>query len=229
MADKVLVVDDDERIVNLLRAVFESNGYEVFQALNGTQGLKEIFNHQPDIALIDIMMPLMDGYTLCQRIREVSDIPIIIVSARVETVSTVQALTIGADDYITKPFSVSEIVARVGAALRRSRLPPVGKIERYSDGFLELDLPKREVLVGGMLLSLTPAEFTLLAALVQNRDKIMTWRQLFDALELQGTDAYNVLKWHVFTLRRKLEKNPSNPQRVVTVRGIGYRYVAPSF
>jgi len=228
MVDKVLVVDDEPEILRFLGEFLGRNGYEVFQARDGVAGLKELFAHQPDLVLVDIMMPLMDGYTLCRRIREVSNVPIIMVSGVSQDVSKVEALKIGADDYVTKPFSITELAARIGAALRRSRLPPPTSLKRYSDAILDLDFQKREVMVRGQLLSLTPSEFNLLTVLVQNGDKVLTWQQLFDALELQGKDAYDVLKWHVFTLRRKLENAPSHSQCIISVRGVGYRYAQPS-
>ncbi|MFH1484752.1 MAG: response regulator transcription factor [Chloroflexota bacterium] len=226
--DKILVVDDEPSVTELLKEVLEDAGYTVFGFLDGLEGLKAFFRCQPDLAIIDIMMPRMDGWELCSRIREVSDVPVLFLSAKGQEMDKVRGLALGADDYITKPVGNKELVARVESALRRARMPTVvEQRESYSDEALTIDFLKREVYARGQSVSLTPLEYRLLGCLVRSEGRALSLDELLNAV--WGPEDYSpeLVKWHIGHLRKKIEEDSSNPKLVVTVRGVGYRYRKP--
>ncbi len=224
---KVLVVDDDPALLPLIEYTFAREGYEVLTACDGKEALREFFAHKPDLVILDIMMPRMDGWETCRRIREVSDAPIVMLTARGQDEDIVRGLEYGADDYLTKPFSIKVLLAHARAVLRRAALPPVEYAEptTYADDFLTIDLKERRVTVGGEPVKLTPTEYRLLAYLVQNAGQVLTFTQILQNVwgwEYQDDlDYVRVYVWH---LRQKLEQDPKNPRYIQTELGVGYRF-----
>jgi len=228
--DKILVVDDDPDVRMLLQEWLEMEDYQVFVAADGLSGLKEFFRVQPDLVVIDVMMPKMDGLELCRRIREVSTVPVLFLSAKGQEMDKVRGLTFGGDDYITKPVGRAEFIARIEAALRRYRMPGAQEPEPvYSDGVLTIDFAAHEVYARGEKVDLTPIEFELLSHLVRNAGRVLTRDQLLDWVWGPGYQSPDAVKWHISRLRQKLGDDPENPQLIQTVRGVGYRYQKPGW
>jgi two-component system KDP operon response regulator KdpE len=224
---KVLVVDDDPALLPLIMNTFAREGYEVYSAGDGKEALREFFAHHPDLVILDIMMPRMDGWETCRRIREVSEVPIIMLTARGQEEDVVRGLDYGADDYLTKPFSIKVLLAHARAVLRRAALPPLGEEEAttYADDYLTMNFKERRVTVDGETIKLTPTEYRLLAYLVQNDGRWLTFREILQNVwgwEYQDdVDYVRVYVWH---LRQKLEEDPKNPQYIQTETGVGYRF-----
>jgi DNA-binding response OmpR family regulator len=221
---RVLVVDDDEDIRLLLRELLERAGYTVDEAESGRAALRHLFANAPALVLLDVTMPEMDGYQTLERIRDLSDVPVIMLTARTQELEKVRGLSAGADDYVAKPFGRQELLARVQALLRRSG----GKsevFEAYADDFVQIDYAQRRVVVGGRDVQLTPLEFKLLSSFVQNPNQVLSRDQL---LELVWGDPYGVsgdqVKLYVGYLRRKLVPDAPDSAPIETVRGFGYRY-----
>ena len=226
MKAKVLVVDDDVDIRRLVSRMLEGAGYTVRSAADGQEALKTFFAWQPDLAILDLRMPNMDGWKLLERIREVSETAVIIVSGLTEAKHKARGLFGGADDYLDKPFSRVELLARVEAVLRRSPAP--SKIANvYRDTELHIDFQAHRVHRRGSELQLSPTEFRLLAALVRNAGAVLSADTLLD-LCWEGKDGgpENV-RVYIGFLRKKLEDDPANPQLIETIREFGYRYCAP--
>lgn len=225
--DTILVIEDEEEISEIITACLEREGYELFGADDGLKGIRLFYERRPDLVLLDIMMPGLDGWEVCRRIREVSDVPIIVLSARGQEADKVRGLTLGADDYVLKPFSAAELAARVRAALRRFRTRPPTETETYSDSNLMVDFGQRLVYTDGQPVSLSTKEFNLLAYLINNAGRVLTHEQILD--RVWGTDAYSYdsVKQYISYLRSKLERDPRHPQMIMTVRGVGYRYNHP--
>jgi len=224
---KILLIDDDPAFVRLVEHVLTQKGYEVLSASSGGEGLRLLFVHRPDLVLLDVVMPGMDGWQTCSRIRDISDVPIIMLTAHEKTEEDiVRALDYGADDYLIKPVRSRELVARVRAVMRRAELPARerGGIT-YSDGFLTVDITERRVLVNGEQVKLTPIEFRLLALLLQNAGRILTHRQLLEKVwgweYIDDVDYVRIYVWH---LRQKIEPDPSQPKYVITEPGVGYYF-----
>jgi DNA-binding response OmpR family regulator len=226
---RVLVVDDDPDIRSLLRVLLERAGHQVVDVPDGKAALREIFELRPDLVVLDVTMPELDGWRTLERIRDVSDVPVMMLTAAASEVEKVRALGAGADDYVVKPFGRQELVARVQALLRRAQAGTREAPSTYADGFLSIDFGQHAVAVGDREVSLTPLEFRLLAAFVRHPRQVLSREQL---LELVWGDAYGVagdqVKLYVGYLRRKLD--PEQPERVPieTVRGFGYRYRPPT-
>ena len=221
---RILVVDDDEDIRTLLRELLGRAGYRVEEAADGRAALRQLFETPPSLVLLDVNMPEMDGYQTLERIRDLSDVPVIMVTARTQELERVRGLASGADDYVSKPFGRQELLARVQALLRRTG----GKVEvteAYRDGFVEIDYPQRRVVVGEREVQLTPLEFKLLSAFVAHPNQVLSRDQL---LELVWGDPYGVsgdqVKLYVGYLRKKLDPDEPDSVPVETVRGFGYRY-----
>lgn len=223
---RILIVDDDQDALALLRMALQSEGYEVIQASDGLAALRLAYEMRPDLIVLDVMMPLMDGWLTCQRIREVWDTPIIMVTASSELDSRVKGLTIGADDFIAKPFDVDELQMRVDSVLRRAdRRPYLERPVRYSDDYLTIDLASRTVEVRGESVPLTPTEFGVLSYLVQHPNQPVSSQDLLEAVwGNQYEDAEATLRVHLHHLRRKIEPNPRRPRYIRTERGVGYRF-----
>lgn len=229
MADKVLVVEDEDSVRELLVTWLEEAGYSVIQASNGLEGVRRLYDQQPDLVVLDIMMPVMDGLEFCRRVREVSNAPLMILSALDREKEKVRGLELGADEYVVKPVGMDEFLARVTAMLRRSRLGPVEKgVRAYTDGFLSMDVERHEALVHERKIDLTPTEFRLLAYLAERAGKVAPVREILQGVWGSGYYSPEVVKWHVASLRNKLEKDPKKPQHIVTLWGIGYRYDPPA-
>jgi DNA-binding response OmpR family regulator len=221
---RILVVDDDPDIRILLRELFGRAGYRVEEAGDGRSALKKLFESPPSLVVLDVTMPDMDGYQTLERIRDLSDVPVIMLTARTQELERVRGLATGADDYVPKPFGRQELLARVQALLRRTG----GKAdvtESYHDDFVEIDFPQRRVLVGTREVQLTPLEFKLLSVLTQHPNQVLSRDQLLD---LVWGDPYGVsadqVKLYVGYLRKKLEPDAPESVPVETVRGFGYRY-----
>ena len=219
----VLVVDDDGDVRALVVELLTRSGYDVSEAPNGREALKLLYEQRPDLVLLDISMPELDGWATLERIRELSDVPVLMLSALGAELEKVRALRAGADDYVTKPFGRQELLARVESVLRRAPAPEVR--DAYSDGLLEVDFSQRRVRAGDQPIELTPLEFRLLTAFVDHPGQLLTHEQL---LELawggkRGTSRDQV-KLYVGYLRRKLSATGISPEAIETVRGYGYRY-----
>ena len=220
---KILVIDDEPTIVNLVQAYLKPEGYEVFTAADGSSGLKAARAFKPDLVILDVMLPGMDGLELLSRLRRESQVYVILLTARAEETDKIVGLSIGADDYVVKPFSPRELTARVKAALRRMQAPPAGGAAEGTLAFrrVRMDLDARRVTVDDQPVELTASEFDLLRALAENRGRVLSREQL---LERVWGGAYygemRVVDVHVGHIRQKL----GNPNFIATVRGVGYRF-----
>ena len=223
---RILVVDDDDDIRMLLRELFTRAGYGVTEAGNGREALRSLFEAPPALVVLDVTMPEMDGYQTLERIRDLSDVPVVMLTARTQELERVRGLASGADDYVAKPFGRQEMLARVQALLRRSGAR-TDVAESYEDAFLEVDYPQRRVVVEGREVRLTPLEFKLLSAFVQHPNEVLSRERL---LEVVWGDPYGVsadqVKLYVGYLRKKLGPDAPDTVPIETVRGFGYRYRA---
>ena len=228
-ATRVLVVDDDEDIRNLVKTLVERTGAAVRAAPNGRDGLREFHAWRPDLVILDVNMPELDGWSVLDRIRDMSDVPVMMLTARGDELERVRGLQAGADDYVVKPFGKQELVARVQALLRRaSRAGVEAEADTYADGYLSVDWAQARVTVGDREVQLTPLEFRLLSTFVRHPRQVLSRDQL---LELVWGDAFGVggdqVKLYVGYLRRKLDPDTPDSVPIETVRGFGYRYKAP--
>jgi two-component system KDP operon response regulator KdpE len=228
MSERILVIEDDPAIASLTHLQLENRGYEVQIAHDGVEGLRQAYAWQPDLVVLDIMMPDMDGWTVCERLRELSDVPIIFVTAVGKEADIVRGLEMGADDYLVKPFSPRELMARIEAVLRRGERGGSTAIEArtYENGPLSVNLENRQVKLDGDDVDLTPIEFKLLSTFIRNEDKVLTHRFLLS--QVWGPayeEERQYLKLYVWYLRQKVEEDPSDPKLIVTERGVGYRLV----
>jgi len=219
----VLVVEDEPRMRQVIRAYLEQAGFHVIAVGDGPSALHAFRRERPDLIVLDLMLPGMDGFDVCRAIRRESGVPIIILTARVEEEDRVVGLELGADDYITKPFSPRELVARVRAVLRRAQgeiSPPA--VLRVGD--LVIDLERREVRVGDREVRLTPTEFELLTAMARHPGRVFTRLQLLERIQGAAYEGYErTIDAHIKNLRQKIEPDPRNPQYILTVYGVGYK------
>jgi two-component system alkaline phosphatase synthesis response regulator PhoP len=221
----VLIVDDEENIRNVVKAYLEAEGYTVHSASDGVQGLALFRRHHPDLVILDIMLPGMDGLQVLQQMRRESEVYVLMLTARSEEADRVIGLTVGADDYLTKPFSPRELVARVKAVLRRGRTADPGEERVLAFAHLRIDGQRHEVWRDGELIDLTALEFKLLKTLASYPGMVFSREQLLQ--QVWGYDFYGderVVDVHVGHIRQKLEADPANPQFVATVRGVGYKF-----
>jgi DNA-binding response OmpR family regulator len=224
----VLVVDDDIRILRLMRRVLEREGYRVLTVADGEAALNAFDEEVPDLVLLDLLMPGMDGYTVCRRIREFSQVPIVMVTAKDSEEDKVDGLEAGADDYITKPFALVELIARVKAMLRRSRLWDERPQPAFHSGDLTIDFARRRVTLGGQEVNLTATEYKLLSYLVRNAGRVLTPNQILEKVwGEEYTDESHVLRVTMSRLRQKLGDNPRKPRFIATKVGIGYSSLKP--
>ncbi len=227
-AKRILIAEDEVALRDFITRNLRARGFDVVEAGNGLEAFAEWEREQPHLLILDIMMPRMDGLEVCRRVREQSATPIIVLTALDSESDKVAALDLGADDYLTKPFGVEELLARVRAVLRRARwesVPPAAGVKRY--GELEIDLPRHSVRRQGEEVRLTPTEFSLLEQLVINAGKVITHRMLLQRVwgpEYGGEAEY--LRVYINRLRQKLEPDPANPRHLLTEPGVGYR-IAP--
>lgn len=228
--NSILIVDDDEKLCALLRSYFEQEQFIVYVAHDGTEALNILRSQKPQIMLLDLMMPGMDGFEVCRRTRQFSDIPIIFLSAKDDETDRLVGLNIGGDDYVTKPFHVKEIIARVYSLLRRTRGEVLQQTTSYMVRDLTIDKEKFTVLRGGQPIVLTPTEFGLLEVLASSPDRVFSRMQLMD--KIQGGYSFEgyerTIDTHIRNLRKKLEPNPAQPSYIQTVYGIGYKFVGGS-
>ncbi|MCH8869025.1 MAG: response regulator transcription factor [Chloroflexi bacterium] len=226
----VLVVEDEENILEALRYSLEREGYAVHTAVDGEEGLNLARQHSPDLIILDVMLPKMDGFELCRILRSETEVPIIMLTARGEEIDRIVGLEMGADDYVTKPFSTREFMVRIRNMLRRSRHSANAQSTSASGdnivaGDLEVNLASRVVRRAGAAVEMKPREFDLLALLVKNAGRAFSRDQILQ--QLWGHDYYGdsrTVDVHVRWLREKIELDPSKPRRLVTVRGVGYRF-----
>ncbi|MFC1914054.1 response regulator transcription factor [Chloroflexota bacterium] len=229
MAKRVLVVDDELPLLRLVDQVLTDKGYEVLTARSGQEALRALFDQKPDVVLLDVVMPGMDGWQTCSRIREVSDAPIIMITGkRASEEDIVRGIDYGADEYLIKPIGNRELVARVRAALRRAELPHLEDKHRkvsYSDEFLTIDVVERKVAVNGERVKLTPREFRLLALLVENAGHVLTHQQVLEKVwGWEYIDDVDYVRIYIAHLRRKIEPEPSLPRYILTEPGVGYYF-----
>ena len=226
MADKILIIDDEKPTVETISTLLTRRGFEVFKAYCAQDGLRNAYHHQPDLVLLDVILPDMDGWEICRRLRELSDMPIIFISARKDKDDIIKGLEIGADDYLTKPFDDDELVARIKARLRRSPRTTLSEELVFNHGDFRVNFMNREVWIRNSLKHLTPKEFNLLAVLVRNAGRVVTRTELVtEAWGEEYSDAIDSLKLYIHYLRQKLEVNPQQPEYILTSRGVGYRFI----
>jgi DNA-binding response OmpR family regulator len=225
----VAVIEDDPNTAALVALYLEREGYRVLRAEDGASGLAMVSRERPDLVVLDLMLPRVDGWEVCRRLRRDSDVPVILLTARGEEADRVSGLTMGADDYVVKPFSPRELVARVRAVLRRTRSSGEDAFRRLSHGEVVLDREKRRLHVRGKSVSLTPHEYALLEAFMASPGRVFTRDELVNRLYPRGEAVVidRVVDVHVGKLRQKIEPEPSVPRYILTERGVGYRFADP--
>jgi two-component system KDP operon response regulator KdpE len=223
----ILVVDDEERMARFIRLNLEHDGFRVVEAYRGMQALQQYRDSLPDLVLLDVMMPDIDGFEVLGMLREISNVPIIMLTAKGEEDDRVKGLELGADDYVTKPFSPRELVSRVRAVLRRvesssTESPDIITVDEH----LKLDFSKREIWLNGEIVKLRPTEYRLLYHLVKNAGWVLTYDQILSRVwGYEYRDEPHYVRLYINYLRQKIEQDPSNPIYILTERGVGYRFV----
>jgi DNA-binding response OmpR family regulator len=226
MREKILIIDDDMELLGLTQMWLLNAGYDAVTAEDGSAGLRRVYISRPDLVLLDVNMPRLDGWEVCRRIRDMSDIPVIMVTVNGQRADRLKGFNLGADDYITKPFDFPEMVARVGAVLRRSgTAKQQEKKGTFHHGHLEIDWRSHQVYVKGDRVKLSPTEYKLLSCLVENRGWVVTHEELLrKAWGPNYIGDRSFVKLYVRYLRRKIETEPNRPEYILTERGIGYRF-----
>jgi two-component system, OmpR family, KDP operon response regulator KdpE len=224
---RILVVDDEPRMIRFIQMNLELEGYQVSQASNGFEALTKLRDDLPDLVILDVMMPDMDGFETLRLLREVSAVPVIMLTVKADEEDKVRGLELGADDYVTKPFSPKELSSRVKAVLRRAEMPaPVEKTVTKIDDYLQIDFDRRVVIAGGQEIKLRPTEYRLLYHLVNNAGRILTHEQLLSkAWGYEYREESHYLRLYITYLRQKIEPDLANPRYILTERGVGYRFV----
>jgi two-component system KDP operon response regulator KdpE len=228
MGKRILIVDDDASLANVLSLAFRKNGYEPFVAVDGHAALRSAYQNHPDVVIMDVMLPQMDGWEACRRLKTVTDVPVLMVTCRTEEADVLKSFRAGADDYMRKPFSLGEMNARVQALLRRSdmaRREPRSTVLRIRD--LVLDVAAHRLTQGDRAVDLTPTEFRLLCYMMQNAGRVLPHDELLAHVwgpEYRGEKSY--LMYYVRFLRKKLRDDTSDPRYIITIRGRGYRFVS---
>ncbi len=229
MEKKILVVDDEPAFVRLVSKVLNHKGYEVLSAGDGEEALRLVFAYRPDLVLLDVVMPKMDGWQTCSRIREITDVPIVMLTGKqTSEADIVRGLDYGADDYLIKPIGSKELVARVKAILRRAELPStLDTLKKlvYSDDYLTVDIAARRVMVNGQQVKLTPIEFKLFALLLENTGRILTHKQLLEKVwGWEYSDDIDHVRTYIWHLRRKIEPVSAQPRYIISEPGVGYYF-----
>jgi len=225
----ILIVEDDKKTASLVELYLQREGFQTVVAPDGREALELARHHDPMLVVLDLMLPLVDGWEVCRELRSWSNVPIIMLTARGEEVDRISGLTLGADDYVVKPFSPRELVARVKAILRRVRSDTTAKKTVWSHKDLLLDVDKRKVSLRGRDISLTAHEYTLLKALMIRPGRVFTRAELLDRLYPGGEAVIDrVIDVHIGKLRQKIEEDSSRPRHILTVRGIGYQFAEQS-
>ena len=224
---RVLVIDDNRLDRKIARDSLRSAGFAVEEAPDGASGLRLLYEDRPDIVLLDVIMPLMDGWTVCERIRQLCDVPVILLTSLNRQEEMVRGLNLGADDFVSKPISPHHLIARVRAVLRRVQAPAsTARDVSYYDGTLLIDAAKHEVTLAGEPVELTPTEFRLLVALAAQPGQVHTYEALLSTVwGPEYADDIDFLRVYVWRLRKKLEQNPEKPRWISTERGFGYRFL----
>jgi len=225
MSRKILIVEDDPGIQLSIKDEFESLGYQVFVTDNGGDGWEMVKKQNPDLIILDIMLPVLDGYEVCKKLRAEGDnTPILMLTVKDKEIDKVLGLELGADDYVTKPFSLRELVSRVKAILRRTEERAM-EINHYRIGEIELDFKKYQVTKRGKIVELTPLEFQILNLLIRKKEQVLTRDDFLN--EIWGEDnlvvSYRTIDSHMANLRKKIEDNPSDPKHILSIRGVGYK------
>ncbi len=223
---KILVIDDESALIEIIREALAEEGMEVVGASTAEEGLHTFFQEQPDLVVLDIMLPGCDGWEVCRRLRQVSNLPILMLTAKTDGADLVRGLNMGADDYVTKPFSLDILRARIEALLRRAVRNRRSANRMFQVGDMKIDMLTREVTLRSDALSLTPKEFDLLAYLVRNAGRTVPHQELLRQVwgpEYSTETQY--LSLYIWYLRNRIEENPHRPQRILTWRGLGYRFV----
>lgn len=221
----ILIVEDDKKTASLVELYLQREGFQTVLAHDGEEALKLAQRHRPIFIILDLMLPLVDGWEVCRELRRSSEVPILMLTARGEEIDRISGLTLGADDYVVKPFSPRELVARVKAILRRGRLRATREKTVLSHGALVLDLEKRRLSLKGLRVPLTPHEYNLLQALMSAPGRVFTRDELLEKLYPGGEAVIDrVIDVHIGKIRQKIEEDPSKPRFILTVRGIGYQF-----
>ncbi|MFN8597924.1 MAG: response regulator transcription factor [Anaerolineae bacterium] len=229
MSETILIIEDDLLQADVVRILLEHGGFNVVHAMDGVEGLRRLYEIQPDLVVLDLMLPQVDGWEVCRRIREMSTVPIIIMTSRRSDEEKVKGLRMGADDYVVKPFNPQELAARIQAVLRRTRLPPPSKttVMRFSGGDLIVDPANLTVVVDGKPIELTPTEHRILLYLAEHPGQVITIEDIFTSVWGFDTDVnVNNVKWYVWRLRQKLDGETGASRFIFTERGAGYRFTA---
>lgn len=219
---KILLIDDDETLLGLLADYLRTAAYHPLTANSGLNGLRLAADTMPDLVVLDVMMPAMDGWEVCQRLREISSVPIIMLTAKGEEYDKLRGFHLGVDDYVTKPFSFAELVARVGAVLSRAA---IDTSKRVTSDDLTIDFDQRRVIVANEIIDLTPTEYRLLETLARNARRTLSTESLLAAVwGPQYSGEIKHVKHYIWTLRKKIEADPGDPKHILTERGFGYRF-----
>lgn len=227
MPARILVVDDEPKLLELVRWILERNGFEVIEAQNGREAIERVQDELPSLVLLDVMMPDMNGFETLREIRKFSNVPVIMLTVQASEADKVHGLELGADDYVTKPFSHRELVSRIRAVLRRSQMPahPEQRVIKVDDR-LSIDFDRREVLVNGRSIKLRPTEYRLLYHLITNAGRLLTHETLLTKVwGREYRDDTQLLRLYITYLRQKIEEDPSHPRYILNERGVGYRFV----
>ncbi|NIM91923.1 MAG: response regulator [Candidatus Aminicenantes bacterium] len=227
MAKKILIIEDEPGILLSLRDELESEGYIVYEAGDGEKGLALTKQHKPDLIILDIMLPVLDGYEVCKRLRMAGDTtPVVMLTVKDKEIDKVLGLELGADDYVTKPFSLRELMARVKAIFRRTE-ERAKDFSTYKFGQIELDFRKFEAKKKGKKLELTPLEFQMLKLFVQKKEQVISRDDFLDKIwgEENTYVSLRTVDSHVANIRKKIEDNPSHPKHIISIRGVGYKFI----
>jgi two-component system KDP operon response regulator KdpE len=226
MREKILIVEDDSEFLNLTNTWLQNAGYEIITAGDRAEGMRRVYSSRPDLVLLDANIPKMDGWEVCRRIRDMSDIPVLMVTVNGQKSDRLKGFTLGADDYITKPVDFHELIARIQAVLRRSgSAKHEDKHSTFNNGDIEIDWGSRQVWVRGKRVKLSPTEFKIISCLIKNRGWIVTHEQLLEkAWGPNYIGDKSFVKLYIRYLRQKIEENPHKPQIIMTERGVGYYF-----
>lgn len=227
MAETILVIEDDALQADVVNVLLSQVGYDIAVARDGLEGLRRLYETQPDLVLLDLVLPKMDGWEVCRRIREMTYVPIIIMTSRRSDEEKVKGLRLGADDYIVKPFNPQELIARIAAVLRRTRHPMPAKhaVQRFAGGDLYLDPASLVIVVDKEQVELTPTEHRILTLLAEHPGEVISTEDIFTAVWGYDTEVnVNSVKWYVWRLRQKIHDDNASPRFIFTERGVGYRF-----